>query len=212
MLEVLQKGPNEFRVRRLEAQLMATYEKLTFEKDEQKLLPTADLGKCETNSLDKNSSGSSPAGNANANTEELYSACKKEADLLYKKVMNDRAVLFALANEDDFLNPNLPDKVARREKLAIEVVTGWQKVSQMYDRAAYVKENGRLPNTEENITEEYNSIPDVLVKKQLDLARKAFNKLKNKEATPQRVVLMQKHKSNIEKLEAKWHSLQAVNK
>jgi hypothetical protein len=206
LLEVLQKGPNDFRVRRLEAQMMAIYEGLINSDSSKKIAPHADKVAENANKIASDAKKETSPVN-----EDLYQACKKEADLLYKKVMNDRAVLFALANDEDFLDPNMPDKVSKREKLAIAVVTGYQKVSELYDRAAYVKENGRLPNTEENIISEYDSLPDELVKQQLDNCRKAFNKLKKKEATPERVLLMQKHQINIQKLENKWRSLQAVN-
>lgn len=206
LLEVLQKGPNDFRVRRVEEEMLAAYEGLITSGSPKKIPLTPEKYSAKTpENIPQQETQEKPVN------EELYAVCKREADLLYKKVMNDRAVLFALANEEDFLDPNMPDKVSKREKLAIAVVTGWQKVSEFYDRAAYVKQNGRLPNTEENIISEYDSLPDELVKQQLDNSRKAFNKLKKKEATPERVILMQKHKINIEKLEAKWRSLQAVN-
>ena len=140
-------------------------------------------------------------------TRTYTKLCKNEADLAYKKVMNDRAVLFSLANVDDFTDPNMPAKVQEREKLAIAVVTGFQKVSDLYDTANYVKENGRLPNSDTSTETEYDNLPDELVKQQLDNCRKAFNKLKSKEQTPVRIELMQKHQENIKKLEARWHSL-----
>ena len=199
LLNVLQHGPNDFRVRRLNEELLSICNKMkSVDPGTKTADPDTRPGTAPVNQL--------PNKPVN---EDLYLACKSEADLAYKKVMNDRAVLFALAKEsaEDFTDPNMPDKVQAREKLAIDVVIGFQKVSELYDRAAYVKENGRLPETKDQSDSEYDNIPDSLVKQQLDNARKAFNKLKVKEPTPERIELMQRHQINIKKLENKWHSL-----
>lgn len=203
LLAVLEKGPNDFRVRRLQEELLNICNQLKNVNTQPRL--RSDLpGKSMPQHKGLDQVGPAPAN------PDLYAACKAEADHLYKKVMNDRAVLFSLARESDFADPNLPEKIKAREKLAIDVVTGFQKVSRLYDRADYVAKTGRLPeddDSSENEIEQEN-IPDSLVKQQLDNARKAFSKLKNKEATPARVALMQKHEINIKKLEEKWRSLQ----
>lgn len=194
LLAVLEKGPNDFRVRRLQEELLNICNKMKAKDTGTR--PDDPISHPNTQPADK------PVN------EDLYQACKREADQLYKKVMNDRAVLFSLARESDFADPNLPEKIKAREKLAIDVVTGFQKLSQLYDRAAYVAKTGRLPEGDDSAETEYNNIPEALVKQQLDNSRKAFNKLKNKEQTPERVALMQKHETNIKKLEEKWRSLQ----
>lgn len=221
LLTVLVKGPNDFRVRRLSEEVIAIYENLKSNKDAipanipaaaadnvpadpDKNLPEKQKNHPTTKRED---TGAPEPDGTNANPE-LYAACKQEAGQEYKKVMNLRAVLFSLAKVEDFTNPNMPDKIKAREQMAIDVVTGFQKVSELYDQAEFVKLNGRLPDTEENTTEEFAALPDYLVKDQLDNARKAYNKLKNKEQTPKRIELMQKHEENIKKLEDKWHSLQ----
>lgn len=141
---------------------------------------------------------------------QLYAVCKEEADNEYKKVMNVRAVLFKKAAPDGFLDINKPDLIFDRGELAIEVVQGFQKVSELYDRANYVKQHGRLPSSDADLEDdnEYDLLPDSLVKQRLDNARKAYNKLKKKERTPERVALLQQHEQNIAKLKAKWDSLQ----
>jgi hypothetical protein len=206
LLNVLQKGPNDFRVRRLHEELVLICDKLK-EKSNAKILrdPTGEKADQERvdQRIDRHPQNSIPAN------PDLYAACKSEADLAYKKIMNDRAVLFAMANASaqDFTDPNMPDKVQARQKLSLDVVIGWQKVSELYDRADYVKVNGRLPETEDHNESEYDNIPDSLVKQALDNARKAFNKLNVKEHTPARIELMQRHQINIKKLKDKWHSL-----
>ncbi len=142
--------------------------------------------------------------------EALYKSCKEKADNRYKEVMNERAVLFAMTKqENDFEDINTPEKIAERAILAISVVQGYQKLSVLYDQADYVFRHGVLPSdgvVEEE--DEYTHLSEALVKPTLDNLRKNYNKMKKREATPERVALLQKHEANIKKLEAKWHSLQ----
>lgn len=139
---------------------------------------------------------------------ELYVACKALADKTYKEVMNLRAELFALARADDYTDPNTPDKIKAREKLAVIVVLGFQKVSLLYNRADYVKKHGRLPDqNDEQEENDYDALPDHLVKGALDNLRKNVNKMKKREQTPERLALIQKHQSNIQKLETRWRLL-----
>lgn len=152
---------------------------------------------------DKISQHAAPAAPEN---KPLYEAALKEATLLFKESMNDRATLFALANTEGFEDPNRPDLVAQRSKQAVDLVVKYNRVSELFDRAAYVKKHGRLP-VDEADENEFDALPDHLVKDALNNARKAYNKLKSKEQTAERVALMQKHKKNIKKLELKWQSL-----
>ena len=140
---------------------------------------------------------------------ELYKACLDNADRLYKEVMNKRAVLFSMIPANKYEDPNRPDLVASRSALTIEVVKLYNKVSELYDLADYVKLHGALPNqkTVPDFDEELKNLPDHEVKNALDNARKACRKLEKKEETPDRVILIQQHLSKIEKLEERWLSL-----
>ncbi|HYC29549.1 MAG TPA: hypothetical protein VEB42_12040 [Chitinophagaceae bacterium] len=142
-----------------------------------------------------------PAANA-----ELYVVCKAEADKTYKEVMNLRAELFALARPDNFSDVNTPDRIEQRSKIALKVAEGFKHVSQLYDRADYVKIHGRLPDQDAPDGEELDpdGLPDHLVKQTLDNLRKNYNKMKKRQQTPERVALLQTHESNIKKLEARW--------
>lgn len=133
----------------------------------------------------------------------LHDAALKEAFLLYKEAMNDRAILFASVDNLDFEDPNRADLIAQRSKPAIDLVIKFNRVSELYDRADYVRENGRLPDHEES-SNEFEALPDQFVKAALDNARKARNKLKVKEPNAKRVALLQKHELIIEKLEKQW--------
>jgi hypothetical protein len=135
----------------------------------------------------------------------LYEACKLAADKQYKEVMNSRAVLFQLAKHEDFEDPNTPDRIKARAKLALEVVAGYQQASKLFDDADYVRIHGRLPNNpDDDEQNEYDLLPDHMVKQTLDNLRKNFNKIKKRDQTPARVAALQKHAINIKKLEARW--------
>ncbi len=141
--------------------------------------------------------------------EELYNACKREADLVYKEAMNLRAELFALGKAKGYEDINRPDLVQQRSKMAVDVVVLYIKAGKLYDKADYVKKNGRLPNEMEQDDEEneYNDLPDHLVKKTLDNLRKNYNKMKKRPQVSDRVALLQKHEKSIKKLAEKWDLL-----
>ena len=234
LLAVLNNGPNDFRQKRLVEELLKIYQNLNSKQNEGiQSIPAEVSGMAGKKESSKNAI--KVAQNANIVTQnvnkvasdanevtpskakgvtspvnpELYNACLEEANNEYKKVMNARAVLFKKAAPDGYLDINKPDLIKDRGGLAIEVVQGWQKVSELFDRANYVHQHGRLPSSGADLEDdnEYDLIPDSLVKQRLDNARKAYNKLKNKERTPERVALLQQHEENIKKLKAKWDSL-----
>lgn len=136
---------------------------------------------------------------------ELYNAAKAAADKEYKRIMNMRAELFALARQDDFTDPNSPDRVAQRRQLALDVVKGFNDVSLLYEKADYIKNTGRIPDYE--LPEEKMDpmlIPDSLVKQVLDNTRKNYNKMKKREQTPERILLQQQHEKTISILSERW--------
>lgn len=218
LLAVLNAGPNEFRQKRLVEELLKIYQKASppssLQRERGEETSAEKISKKHIN-VAQNAKDASPQpsprgeGEATPVNPELYNACLEEANNEYKKVMNARAVLFKKAAPDGYLDINKPDLIKDRGGLAIEVVQGWQKVSELFDRANYVKQHGRLPSSGTDLEDdnEYDLIPDSLVKQRLDNARKAFNKLKKKERTPERVALLQQHEENIKKLKAKWDSL-----
>jgi len=145
-----------------------------------------------------------PTENVN---RELYTACKLEADNTYKQAMNYRAVLFSIVPSELYEDPNRPDLVEQRSKLCIRVVNLYNQASDLYDKADFVRINGILPEVIKNKIDEIDSIPDHLVKSKLDNLRKNYNKTKKREQTPERICLLQKHQSDILKLEKRWLSL-----
>lgn len=135
----------------------------------------------------------------------LWEACKLQANNKYKEAMNKRAVLFSMLPSELYSDPNTPDLVKQRSPLAIEVVELYNEASLLYDRADFVEKHGVLPD-QENSAED-KPIPDHLVKSTLDNLRKNLNKIKVKEQTPERIILLQKHTEKIKYLEERWHSL-----
>jgi hypothetical protein len=136
---------------------------------------------------------------------ELYNAAKAEADKEYKRVMNLRTELFILARQDDYTDPNSPDRVAQRRQLALDVVKGFNAASLLYEKADYIKSNGRIPDyelPEDDI--DPMLLPDSQVKQALDNTRKNYNKMKKREQTPERILLQQKHEKTISILSERW--------
>lgn len=185
LLQLLKKGKTDFAYKKLQDCLLQICNELKIERPE--------IKKFEKNI-------STPVN------KTLYEAAQREAFILYKEAMNDRAVLFACIESLDFEDPNRADLILQRSRPAVDLVLKFNRVSELYDRANYVKINGRLPETEE-LNNEFDALPDHLVKAALDNARKARNKLKSKEQTAIRIALLQKHELNIEKLEKQWRSL-----
>ena len=148
-------------------------------------------------------------GTVNSVSAELHASCKKQADHHYKLAMNSRAVLFSMvpALATDY---NRPDLVESRKTLCLEILREHAEASELYDRADKVKKTGQLPEQENapDIASEVSEIPDIQVKQALDNARKARNKIKNREVTPERVQLLHNHNERIKLLEERWHCLQ----
>jgi hypothetical protein len=136
----------------------------------------------------------------------LYDQCKKEADNAYKKLMNDRAILFKLATVEDFENPNLPVEVENRKSLALHVVSEYERVSSLYELAQFVKVNGVLPpNLQPVIVSK--EIPDSKVKHELDNARKLLNKWRKREQSTEVVAKVQLLENQVKVLEQRWQTL-----
>jgi hypothetical protein len=53
-------------------------------------------------------------------------------------------------------------------------------------------------------------IPEYQVKQYLDNRRKNYQKLIKRDATPERVLIIQQHEKDIQILERRWHSLTQV--
>lgn len=154
-----------------------------------------------------------PTQNDPSINSPLFNICITEAHNAYKEAMNLRSELFSLCRVEGWEDPNQPNQVQIRSKLAVEVVVKYNHASKLYDKADHVRKTGRLPNDEENIVteENYANLPDAMVKQTLDNLRKNFNKIKNKTATAERTALMQKHQANIKILETKWHFLKSTS-
>jgi hypothetical protein len=142
---------------------------------------------------------------------ELYLIAKAEADTAYKLAMNKRAVLFNMAEMKDFTDPNTQTRIAERRQLALDVVKEFNEASKLYEIADHIKRTGAPPNVKEiDVEEDPATVPDHMVKQMLDNVRKNFNKMKKREPTVDRTLLMQKHENTIKILSERWDSLKQV--
>ena len=144
---------------------------------------------------------------------EIYKQARAAARKVYKQCMNLRAQLFLLASVEDWQDQNSPDIVAKRSKMAVDVVLLYNEASHLFEISDYVKIHGRLPiETASDDSNIYEHTPDYLIQQELSNARKALSKLKNKPVNDARILLIAKHQKNIKILENKWHSLSSVTK
>ena len=153
-----------------------------------------------------------PPADAKAENAPLYDVTIAEAHNAYKEAMNLRSELFALCRVEGWEDPNMPNQVQIRSKLAVDVVVKYNYASKLYDKADHVRKTGRLPNDEvpNEAVEDYTDLPPAMVKQTLDNLRKNFNKIKKRPVTAERTALMQKHEANIKILEEKWHLLKST--
>lgn len=136
---------------------------------------------------------------------DIYKAAKIEADNVYKECMNKRALLFKLAEMEEFEDPNTPDNIKAREAITLEVLTLYQQATDLYIKADYIKQTGKIPYEETVFTRtDYNKIPDILVKQQLDNMRKNYGKLKTKKQTPEIIAKIEEHINGIKILNERW--------
>lgn len=120
----------------------------------------------------------------------LYNSVKAEADKLYKEMMNLRVQLFALCPIDETRLENDDfTYVKEREGLVLQVMDLQYEVDMAYDKLRYVAEHGTLPDQPEIV----DDIPDngVLLANMRNNLKKAINKQKGKEQTPERIASIQ---------------------
>ena len=187
LVALMAKGATQYTTKRLEKEMLAMVEKI-LRGEENKIpeLPNPEIPK----------------------SQNLYAACKVAANKLYKLAMNARAELFALTRVEGWEDVNEPNKMQQRAKLALQVVQLYNEASAEYERAEYVQQHGRLPETDDTTGQnEYDLLQDGQVKQALDNLRKNYNKMVKREQIPERVALQEKHLLNLKKLEARWRSL-----
>lgn len=222
---LLKKSKNDYNVKRLQQELQAICVYLksiqygTTNNEEssstsiKKSKPAFDEEKRNgfkpTNGASQNDILATPSAQEKLNfNSQLFDACHQEATKKYKEAMNARAVLFNMLPADEYADPNQQDFVLQRSDLAIKVVDLYNEASDLFDRAAYVKEHGKLPDAAratDAIDMEF--IPEYQVKQHLDNRRKNYNKLLKKEASPETVIKIQQHEKDIKILKCRWQSL-----
>lgn len=204
LLVMFKKGVNEFRKHRLHQVLQALAKEMKDNPFSGNISVKATNGTGADQQVFNNPVKVLPVN------QELYNAAIDAADKQYKELMNLRAVLFSTIDANSY-DPNTTERVAIRCKPAIAIVRGFQAVSQLYEDAAFVKANGYPPDQGEPGNNDYENLPDDLVKQKLDNLRKNYSKMNQREVTPARFLLLQKHKANIEKLAARWQKIKYHN-
>ena len=132
--------------------------------------------------------------------DELYLSCKAQADSFYKDVMNKRAVLFSLSKKKSCTQ----EEMEQRRNLALDIVDGFKKVSELYDKADYVKTHKQLPCIK---IKSKDKMPDFMVYFNLENARKNMNKLQKLSKTPERIQAISELSIKLEQLKKRWLSL-----
>ena len=125
--------------------------------------------------------------------------------------MNKRAMLFALCQTDGWEDENEPGKVAVRGKIALDILNYHEKVVvPAYDKLDHVRATGQLPKATSPAQieeQDYDLLPDHMVKQTIDNLRKNLSKMRRREQTPERIALIEKHEASLEKLLQRWASL-----
>lgn len=101
-------------------------------------------------------------------------AAKRDADVLYKEMMNKRALLFNMCPALESKYENEGGKVKRRVTLTKEVMALDRKVNHAYDRYRFAMQNGYLPQEKEVSIE----TPPLLIAPRIANLKKAIRRLK----------------------------------
>lgn len=136
----------------------------------------------------------------------LENAADQTASQLYKKMMNDRAVLFSLARQSLLTDANQPDLVDQRRQLAISICEQNYAVSKAYEQLDHIRRYGVLPG---DAPAEEAPVPDAQVKSTIDNIRKNLSKMRQREQTPERVALIQQHEQHLQILLERWQKIKA---
>jgi len=142
----------------------------------------------------------------------ILASLRQEAFTAWKELMNKRAVLLRMCRFAPGEAENNPEHVQLRGRLALEIIRyNRNEVTTAYDNLYNYERNGQLPElpTEEcePDQDEYALLPDVRVKATIDNLRKNLSKIRKREPTPERLALIARHETNLQKLLARWHSL-----
>jgi hypothetical protein len=122
---------------------------------------------------------------------EIVHAIKHKADKLYKEMMNLRARLFALTTIEPDANENNTNTVLLRQNLVLPLLSLAPEVDENYQSLNYLIEHGNLPDAEPD-QEALPTSPVALERMRVNLMTN-IAKLKKKEATPERLQLLQSH-------------------
>lgn len=141
---------------------------------------------------------------------ELLAAVTEEAQKAWKQLMNERALLLSLCRNANSMAENAAADVQVRGKLALQILRFHKNtVLPAYDKLDYVRLYGQLPPARPDQLPDTDAliVPDHLLKQTIDNLRKNLGKMRKREATPERVALIEKHEANLKQLLQRWDSL-----
>ena len=127
---------------------------------------------------------------------ELETICKAEADKHFKELMNVRAKLFQYCSIEPDGRENNEDEVRLREIYVMELLKLQPEHHEAYEKLRHVKQHGKLPDAAPVAQEEIPTDPLKLEKARVNLM-KNISKLRKKEATAERVQLLQEHEAKL---------------
>lgn len=212
LAELYLKGPTDYTKKRLPNDLMAIY-KAMCQMTEDHVVKIPAKTPSHKNSVTLHAvkiQTGLPVETTDHAGSEIYKEAKKKADIRYKEVMNLRAELFSICREDVGVNVNSAESINKRCKMAIDIVSGFNEASKMYELADFVLKHGRYPtgsDMEEKEPPVWANVPNAMVKQTLDNMRKNLNKIRKKETTPERSQRIAELESGIAQLEERWRLL-----
>lgn len=130
--------------------------------------------------------------------EPVAIAAKREADILFKDMMNKRALLFQMCTVKESPFENEMVQVNKRKKLTTEIIHLDRKVKEAYNKYRFTAEKGYVPETKISTRK---GTPHLLLYKQIKNKRTYISKLQKKEnLSSKQMVLLEKHESDLSQL------------
>lgn len=204
---LIEVGPNSRNNVRLHQALLTAYENLRNEAPAVVVAASDRIEEAKTKPSKPSKPAQQPKPPKPSKTYEdspIYLSAKQEANLFYKDLMNERAILFNHCKVENWEDVNQPVLVQLRSKAAVKIIQDYRHLSALYDKAEFIRVNGRLPFAENHPENEYDALPDYLVKTTIDKLRNNINKMRKRELNTERIALIEKHEENLKKLRERW--------
>lgn len=198
-LETLKKVEGLVNNKADNAELFAILRQLWYDS-KNGVVPAPSIKKIPSKPIEKSVTSAVAVVKNNSQKSELFISCEKAASKLYQELRNLKAKLFYTVSIEPDRKENNPELVALRQPMVLELMNLQIAVDEAYDTLRYVAEHGHLPTKESDKETKLPSNP-VLLERYRITQMKLLSKLKLKEATPQRVQLINTKLELIKKAE-----------